>query len=105
MFMHFGQFAGYIAPGLGFAVPIIIWQVYKEKFPELDAHGKMVANWMISMLIYFVAAGTITAASCGIGAPLLLPLALVGIIFPIIGGIKASEGILWKYPLTISFIK
>lgn len=35
---------------------------------------------------------------------LLLGLA-VGIIFPIIGGIKANSGELWQYPLTLKLIK
>jgi uncharacterized Tic20 family protein len=39
-----------------------------------------------------------------IGIPLLWALLVVGIIFPIIGGIKANDGVLWKYPLSISFL-
>jgi hypothetical protein len=31
--------------------PIIIWQLKKNEFPELDAHGKVVVNWIISVLI------------------------------------------------------
>jgi uncharacterized protein len=30
---------------------------------------------------------------------------LLGIIFPVIGGIKANDGIVWKYPLSIPFLK
>lgn len=105
MFLHLSQFLGYILPGLGFAGPIIIWQIYKEQFPELDPHGKMVTNWLISVLIYGVVAGVLTFATCGIGAVLFIPLVLVGIIFPIIGAVKANEGVFWKYPLTIAFIK
>jgi uncharacterized Tic20 family protein len=26
----------------------LIWQLKKDEIPALDAHGKMVANWMIS---------------------------------------------------------
>jgi len=40
-----------------------------------------------------------------IGIPLLLLLCLVGVIFPIIGGIKASDGQVWKYPLSITFFR
>ena len=29
----------------------------------------------------------------------------MGIVFPIIGGIKANSGELWEYPMTIKFIK
>lgn len=92
-------------PGLGFAGPLIIWLVLKDRFPELDAHGKMVTNWMISLLIYCAVAFVVTLVSCGVGGVLFIPLMLVGIIFPIIGAIRANEGVLWNYPVTIPFIR
>lgn len=105
MFLHLSQLTSLILPGLGIAAPILIWQIQKTQFPELDRHGKMVTNWLISLLIYVVAAFVASAATCGIGMILFVPIALVGIIFPIIGGIKANTGIFWNYPLTIPFIK
>ena len=30
---------------------------------------------------------------------------ILNIVFPIIGGIKANDGELWEYPLTIKFLK
>jgi len=32
-------------------------------------------------------------------------LGVIGVVFPIIGGIKANNGQLWKYPLSIPFLK
>ena len=40
-----------------------------------------------------------------VGIPLLLVLAVVAVVFPIIGGIKANNGEVWKYPLSITFFK
>jgi uncharacterized Tic20 family protein len=40
-----------------------------------------------------------------IGIPLIALLCLVGVIFPIIGGIKASDGEVWKYPMSIAFFR
>lgn len=40
-----------------------------------------------------------------VGIPLLILLGVIGIIFPIIGGIKANNGEVWKYPLSISFLE
>lgn len=105
LFLHLSQLAGYFLPGLGFAAPIVIWLVQKTPFPALDEHGKMVTNWMISLLIYSVASGIIAAATCGVGTVLFAPLLVVAVVFPILGAIKASEGVLWSYPLTIRFIK
>lgn len=105
MFLHLSQLAGFLLPGLGFAGPIVIWLTQKTPFPELDAHGKMVTNWMISLLIYSVASGVIMGITCGVGAVLFAPLMVLATVFPILGAMKAKDGVLWQYPLTIPFIK
>jgi len=92
-------------PGLGFAGPLLIWLLLKDRLPELDAHGKIVTNWMISFLIYSVVGFVITVITCGIGAVVFIPLLLLSIIFPIIGAIRANEGVVWKYPMSIPFFQ
>jgi uncharacterized protein len=103
LFLHLSQLAGYIIPMAGLIVPIVIWQVKKTEMPGLDAHGKVVTNWIISALIY--AAVSIILMFVLIGVSLLIAVAILGVIFPIIGGIKASNGEVWPYPLTIKFLK
>ena len=103
MFIHLSQFAGYVIVGLGFLLPIILWQVKKTDVPGVDPHGKVVVNWMISQLIYVVV--SIPLMLLIVGFPLLIAVIIMGIIFPIIGGIKANEGEIWEYPLTIRFIR
>jgi uncharacterized Tic20 family protein len=103
LFLHLSQLAGYIIPVAGWVAPIVIWQIKKAEMPALDAHGKIVVNWIISHLIY--AAVCVLLIFVVIGIPLLLALLLIGVIFPIIGGIKASDGIVWRYPLSIRFLK
>jgi len=103
LILHLSQFAGYLIPLAGWIAPIVIWQVKKEGMPALDAHGKVVMNWIVSVLIY----GTICALLVFviIGIPLFVVLGLLCIVFPIIGGIKATDGIAWQYPLSIRFFK
>lgn len=102
MILHFSQFAGVVIPLAGFIAPIIIWQIKKDEMPELDAHGKMIANWMISALIYTAISGVL--AFVLIGFLLLFILSILAIVFPVIGGIKAGEGELWPYPLSFKFL-
>ncbi len=40
-----------------------------------------------------------------VGLLIIIPLYVIGIVFPIIGAIKAAQGELWNYPLTIRFLK
>ena len=100
--LHLSQFAGYAAPLAGFVVPIVIWQLTKETYPEIDEHGRTVANWIISHLLYILLSALLTIV--GVGIPLLIVLAILGIVFPLIGAVRAAEGSCWKYPLTIEFL-
>ncbi len=102
MLLHLSLLAGFLVPFAGLIVPIVIWQVKKTDLPGLDPHGKMVVNWMISACLYAILCFLLIFVIVGI--PLILALCLVAIVFPIIGAIKANDGVLWKYPLTITFL-
>ena len=102
MILHLSQLAGFLVPLAGLIVPILIWQLKKEEMPELDVHGKIIANWIISQLIYGLICGILVFVLVGVF--LLIALGILAVIFPIIGAIKANEGRTWKYPLSISFI-
>ena len=103
MIMHLSQLANFLLPVAGIIIPIVIWQVKKNELPELDIHGKIIVNWMLGTLIYGVVCFLLVFALVGF---VLLPvLAALGIIFPIIGGIKANNGEVWKYPLSIAFFR
>ena len=104
LFLHLSGLVFALFFPLGIVLPIVLWQTQKDKMPALDAHGKMVTNWMISATIYgvisivlmFVLVGFLTGAVVW----------LLAIIFPIVGALKANnEGELWEYPLTIKFLK
>jgi len=103
MLLHLSQFAGFLVPMAGLAAPIVMWQMKKDESEIIDQHGKNVVNWIVTELIagitFFVLSFVV------IGIPLLIALGVVGLIFPIVGGIKASNGEIWPYPLSIKFFK
>ena len=103
MMLHLSVFACYVLPLAWLIAPIVIWQIKKDEFPSIDVHGKNVMNFLISMFIYGVVAVLLTFVIIGI--PLLALLGIVGIVFPIIGGIKANNGEIWKYPGMLQLIK
>jgi len=113
MFAHLSQLLSFVIPFGGIAAPIIIWQVKKDEFPALDAHGKMIMNWTISSIIYIFSIFFLTLlsffsigfAGVIIGFLIFFAFGIISIVFPIIGGIKANKGELWEYPLTIEFLK
>lgn len=101
MMLHLSQFAAFLVPFAGIALPIVMWLIYKNESPEIDAHGRVVTNWIISALIY-TCVGFLLAIIF-IGFFLLLALFIVNIVFVVMGSIKANEGTVWPYPLSIRF--
>lgn len=85
MFLHFSQFA--VA---GFLAPILIWQMRKTDMLALEAHGKVVVNWIISELIYATICFFFVFALIRI--PPLVLLAILGVVFPILAASKQTMG-------------
>ena len=103
MFIHFSILAGFIIPFAGLILPIVLWQMKKKEFPIVDQHGKVVVNWLISSFIYGIICAILTILV--IGAFGFIALAIATIVFAIMGGIKANDGEVWQYPLSIKFLK
>jgi len=103
LLLHLSQLAWMVIPGAGLVLPIVMWATEKDNSPLIDEHGKVVFNWMISSFIYSLVSGVLCFFI--IGFPLLIVFLILVFVFPIIGGIKANEGIVWKYPLSISFFR
>ena len=83
--------------------PLIVWLLKRGDGPEIDAHGKESLNFQLSMLIYDAVA--VILCFVLIGIPILLLLWVLNTVLVIIASIKASDGELYRYPLTIRFIK
>lgn len=96
MFMHLSLF-------LGIIFPVVLWLVKKDSSQFIDQSGKIILNWCFSAIIY--AFGGAILSFIVIGIPVLIALGICYIIFVIMGAIKANDGVLWKYPLSIQFFK
>ena len=103
MLMHLSLFAGAAVPGAGLVLPIVMWVVNKDQSPVIDANGKNILNFMISIFIYAFVSGILSLMIIG-----LIPLFAViiaAIVCPIIAAVKANNGEYWPYPLCIRFFK
>ncbi|MBS3743243.1 MAG: DUF4870 domain-containing protein [Wenzhouxiangellaceae bacterium] len=99
--LHLSLLAGLIIPFGGLVVPVVIYLVKKDDVPGLQPHWHVVINWLLSALIYAVI--SIILMLVLIGFLLIWALGLLALIFPIIGAIKANDGEVWPYPLSIRF--
>jgi hypothetical protein len=100
---HLLGFAGLLVPFGNILGPLILWLLKRADSPYLDATGKEAVNFNISWMIYTALAFLSVFALVGF---LFLPLVALGwLIFVITASIKASEGKIYRYPLTIRLIK
>lgn len=100
---HLSGLSGYLIPFGNIIIPIIIWSMKKQDMPMVDEHGKEVINFQISITIWILLSGLLIILLVGI--PMLIVLVLLQVILVIVGALKADNGELYKYPLTVRFIK
>ena len=84
-------------------VPLVIWQVQKEKSAYVDYHGKEAVNFQITVALAMMVSLLLMIVVIGIGLVILV--GIFWLVFTIIAGIKANHGEYYRYPLTIRFIK
>ena len=101
---HLSALAGFVVPAFGHILgPLIVWLIKRGESSEIDAHGKEALNFQISMLIYNLAAGVLCLVL--VGFLLLVVLHFLNLVLVIVASIQASEGKLYRYPLTIRLVK
>jgi len=102
MLCHLSAFAGYIIPFGNIIGPLIIWLVKSEQYPSVDEQGKEALNFQISMTIYFILAVVLMFLLIGF---ILLPLLMIlNVIFIVVAALKARDGIVYRYPVSIRFL-
>lgn len=111
LFAHLSALLGaLITGGIGlFVGPLVIWLIKKDTMPFVDDQGKEALNFNITMAILGVALVVLTVITLGIGVLLTIPVGLAAsiawLVFTIIAAIKASEGVSYRYPLTLRLIR
>jgi len=100
---HLSQLVTLVVGFGSLILPLILWMANKKKVYEMDAHGKNILNFQISLLIYSLLCLPLILL-LGLGILGLIILGIISIIFPIINAIKASNGETPKYPLSLNII-
>ncbi|MEM7543227.1 MAG: DUF4870 domain-containing protein [Pseudomonadota bacterium] len=103
MFCHLGGLAMFVVPFGNLIVPLVIWLLKREDDPYIDQQGREAVNFQITMLIAAIIVVLLMFVFIGfLLAPLLGIFELVMII---LGAIRANDGVDFRYPITIRFIK
>jgi uncharacterized Tic20 family protein len=83
-----------------FIAPLFIYIIKKDESPFVAAHAKESLNFQLTILL-----AVIVLFITIVGILLLWIVGIYALVLVIVATIRASEGKLYRYPLTIRFIK
>ncbi|MEM9417460.1 MAG: DUF4870 domain-containing protein [Planctomycetota bacterium] len=103
MLAHLSALAGIVIPFGNIIGPLVIWLIKKDTMPFVDDQGKESLNFQITVSIALLICFALALVIIGI---FLIPIVGIGsLVFLIIGTVKANNGELYRYPLTLRLIK
>ena len=103
MITHLTQLLNFITGFGGLIAPLLLWAFNKEKIHRMDAQGREIVNFQISLFIYSIVSIPLILL-IGLGFILLILICIVGIVYPILNAVKATRGEHTSYPFTIKFL-
>jgi uncharacterized protein len=104
MFAHLSAFAVFIFPlGGNILAPLIIWLTRRDTSAFVEMEAREALNFNISVALGWIVGGSLTFVL--IGVPLLALLFLYWLVMAIVAGVKASEGVGFRYPISIRLVK
>jgi len=97
MLAHLGGIILYFLSGL------IVWLVYKDRDQFVGDQAKEALNFQLTLLIgYLISIPLMFVAIGFVTYPLI---AIVGLVFSIIGGLAANKGEAYRYPFALRLVK
>lgn len=103
MICHLSALSGYFIPLGNLLGPLIIWAIKKDELTFVDQQGKEAINFQLSMTIAYLVSCVLIILVIGIF--LLGILAVYALVMIIIASIKTNDGVDFRYPHVIRFIK
>jgi uncharacterized Tic20 family protein len=104
MLCHLITLSGLVIPFGNIIGPLVIWLIKREEYGLVNDQGKEALNFQITMLIGMLICIPLFFLFC-IGWVLAILLTIFDLVFTIIAAIKANEGVCYRYPMCIRFIK
>ena len=97
---HLSGLAGYIIPFGGIVVPIIIW-IVKNESRVISSIAKQAILLNLIVFLFFCIGWVLFLTIILIPAVVVgwIALFLVALVLPIIGAIKANDGLYYRYPV------
>lgn len=114
LFAHLSALLGAFVTGFWFGWgcflgPLVIWLVKKDTMPFVNDQGREALNFNITLAIIGVILLVFSIVTLGIGLLIAIPVGVIvaigWLVLTIIAAIKASEGVAYRYPVSLRLIK
>lgn len=114
MFAHLSIVVGGLLTGaLGgagtFLGPLVIWLMRKDTMPFVADQAKEALNFSITITGIMVVLWLLTIVTFGLGGILTVPvmviIGLAALVLSVLAGMKANEGVAYRYPYTLRLVK
>lgn len=103
MWCHLSALAGLLVPMGNLIGPLVVWLTQRDKSAFIDDQGKEAINFQLSVMVY--AAVCFLLILILVGFLLLLALSFGALALVIIAALQANQGVAYRYPLIIRFIR
>jgi uncharacterized Tic20 family protein len=87
---------------LGFVAPLVVLLVFGPRSAYVRANAVESLNFNLSWLLYGIV--SVILILIGIGILILIALGIAYVVLVIIASVRANNGELYRYPLTIRFV-
>ena len=110
MVAHLSALVGLIIPFGNILGPLVVWLIKKDTMPFVDDQGKEALNFNITLAIVLAGLMIVGTVLLVIVIGFLFYLlagviGLAGLVFMVIAGIKANEGVAYRYPFIFRLVK
>jgi len=108
---HLGGPAGLLlSAGLfGFAVPLVIWLARRDDSSYVGDQAREALNFQLTLLLVHLTGWLFALLTLGLGLLVVVPFFFVlwigELILGVVAGLRANEGVRYRYPLTIRFLR
>lgn len=102
--------AAHLTPWIaGFVGPLVVWLAKRED-PYVEDHAREALNFQLSLILYFFGSAMslilmFVSPWFALGTMIVvIGLGILAIVTNIVGAIRASNGDMYRYPLSIRFV-
>jgi uncharacterized Tic20 family protein len=103
MIAHLSAFLGLVVPLGNVIGPLLVWLMRRDQSAFVGNQAKEALNFNLSVLIGAILCGLLVLVFIGFLLGLVLFISWLAL--TIIAGIKASEGIHYRYPVSLRLVK